>query len=97
MAAFPGETGLFDGDERRRAARVAALDDQRMLLLALRGDVAEVLHRLIPAALHWQAESARRYGTAREELCAEVRQVLWAVDDAVSRVSATLAAIDQVG
>jgi hypothetical protein len=93
VAALPIETGFFDDDERGRAERVAALGDQRMLLLALQGEVGVALQRLDHGPLHWRSESARRYGTEREQLCEEVRHVLWAVDEAADRVAAALSAL----
>lgn len=95
--ALASERGFFDDGARQRAELLAALDDQRMLLLELRSDVGAALSRLVPRTPNWQAASARRYGAEREEVCESVRHVLGAVDDAVERVTAARSALAQDG
>jgi len=85
--------GLFD-DHERRADRVRALDEQRMLLRALQADVLSALNHLAPAAgLHWRSASARRYAEQREQLRDEVRRLLWAIDEAANEVGVALSAL----
>lgn len=93
-----GTAGLLDDADRQRAERARALEEQRMLLLELQGDVTATLHRLTagPPA-QWRSESARRYAGQREQLCDEVRQLLWAIDEAVQRVAAMLSTLTTAG
>ena len=85
---------LVGSDDGQRAERRLALHEQRMLLLALQGDVSAAVHRLEPAAPeHWRSESARRYADQRDRLRDELRQLLWSLDGAVNETTAALAAL----
>jgi hypothetical protein len=88
----------FGDDDWQRAQRRRALHEQRMLLIALQGEVSDAVHRLEPAAPeHWRSESARRYAERRDRLRDEVRQLLWSLDGAVNEAATALSALSEHG